>query len=77
MPDWFYLSKALSNCSLPESEKENIEARLTVLEQFDDEFSHDEKKALIERIYENQHDRITMGYNYNQTEILKHLKKLK
>lgn len=77
MLNWYYIEKAFANCSLSPVEIERIRARLVQLEGEEDEFSNDEREALISSVYENQHDRIMMGFNYNQTDIKNHLKKLK
>ena len=77
MLDWFYLEKSFANCSLPPAQLDQMKLRLVELEGKEDEFSYDERQVLMRSVYENQHDRIIMGFNYNQTDIKNHLKKLK
>jgi len=75
--DWYYLEKSIATCSLSPEEKDRITNRLVVICNADDEFSSDEREELIKRVRENQVDKIIAGMNYNQTDILNHLKKLK
>lgn len=77
MVDWFYLEKDLQTCSLPHETQIRICERLITLEKSDDEFSYYEANELIEKVKNNQLDKISYGFNYGMRDIIKHLKKLK
>ena len=51
--------------------------RLEYLEENENEFTQAEYWVIIERLKENILDPITSGMNYYQSDILKHLKKLR
>jgi hypothetical protein len=51
--------------------------RLEYLEANENEFTQAEYWVIVEQLKDNLLDPITSGMNYNQTDILKHLKKLK
>jgi len=77
MFSWLGVEKMLQLCSLKENRQEDIIVRLMELENSEDEFDLMEIESLIEEIKTNQFDPITHGNYYNQTDIRKHLKKLK
>ena len=51
--------------------------RIIEISESDNEFEVLEIESLEKQLEENQLDPITSGSNYNQTDILRHLKKLK
>jgi len=82
MIDWYYIEKLMQSCSLNPDVLEASENRLLVLESLiefedDNEYYINEVYTIINKIRDNQLDPITHGTNYNQTAILKHLKKLR
>lgn len=75
--NWYYIEKLLACCSLPAEEQDRIVDRLRVIEQSEDEFCEMEFWLIHERLVDNQFDPITAGHNYGQTDIIKHLSKLR
>lgn len=51
--------------------------RLEFINENWNEFTEQEYYRLIDYLKDNQMDAITSGFNYNQTDIRKHLKKLR
>lgn len=71
MIDWDSLEKIAQTSSyeLPVD-------RLMYLEKNWNEFAEEEYKEIVKKIYDNQLDPISYGFNYGQKDIIKHLNKL-
>lgn len=77
MFSWLVVEKGLLRCSLEEHRIEAIKDRLMKLEGKEDEFSISEVYDILNEIRDNQFDPIVNGVNYNQSDIMNHLKKLR
>ena len=72
MIDWYYLEKISGKSSY----KPNIN-RLIEMENNWNEFTEIEYREILRKTRENIIDPIPNGMNYNQTDIRRHLKKLR
>jgi len=64
-----YIESLLCRAVIPQEEVNEI-ARLQ------GDFTWQEASAVIEHLLNNQPDPVTHGQNYNQTDIIKHIKKI-
>lgn len=64
------LDRLIKNSCIPEERKEKLYSEIFKM-------NYEECVNLVVELQEKQIDRITSGLNYNMTEIIKHLKKLK
>ena len=76
MINWTAVEKLLDQSNKDSSEREAITGRLLSLGEDFTEFEEAEYYLIIEELRESCLDPITHGGNYNQGDILRHLKKL-
>ena len=74
--DSYSLEQKLATTYLTQNEKDNIIDRYLSLD-IDNEFDLFEVEEINKKIFESQVDPILAGWNYNQRDILRHLKKLR
>ena len=77
MVSWNYIEMLFAYSSKPLSEINAIRDRLTTLDTYWNEFAELEYYEIIQDLQNSQLDLISNGFSYNQTEIRKHLKKLR
>ena len=64
------IEQLLKNSSLSEERKQDIESQIESL-------TFTQANEILNELREKQVDRITSGLNYNQSDIIEHLRKLK
>ena len=72
MVDFYYIERLADMAGI-----EVDWGRLDYINENWNEFTESEYYNLVNKLRENEQDPVTSGMNYNQTDILKHLKKLK
>lgn len=75
--NFWAIEKLIESTCWEKDRREKVLNRFCELEKQDNEFAQAEHDDLIRELEESQMDPLTHGGNYNQTDILKHLKKLK
>lgn len=75
--EWTSVEKLLAGSNYDEDQRDYIFERMLFLEDQEGEFYEEEFWLWILRLMNNQLDPITHGSNYQQRNILNHLKKLR
>jgi flagellar motor switch protein FliG len=76
MIDWTAIEKLIDKSNYNEQKKQDVIDRLVSLGDCSGEFEQAEYWLITEELKQNTLDPITHGGNYNQTDILNHLRKL-
>lgn len=74
--DWYSIEKLFAMSNKTEREKEIIKGRLMAIDKDYNEFSLTEFREIQSDLYANQLDPIICAMNYNQMDIVRHLRKL-
>jgi len=77
MVSWNYIEMLFAYSSKSQNEINDLRDRLTTLDTNWNEFAEIEYYDIIKDLQNSQLDLISNGFSYNQTEILRHLKKLR